>query len=225
MGGHTLNQLSDAVLSASFVAGVLASVVAAAIIAAAVRISPRPIWKKMAGSRLFGRHGVEFVYKSQHHAEKDMVKDLQDSNHVWVLCARGDSVSQPDRPFHFLLDGGRRECRFLLADPVINGQPNPHVVSRAEEAGNDAANYLERVRTSVAEVRAAVSKHANLAGRLHQEPAWVRLYLCDDRVYVTFFQPRIMAVDTPVLSINKRSPLYGGFRCYFERTWDAAKPM
>ena len=210
----------------TFFVGMLSSLAAMLLSFLVVRWRWPALLSRVSGSQLFA-HGVEFKYQDQAAAERDMRHDFHSSSTVQVLCMRAFSVVQIDRPFSFLMEAGSTiDLRLLIADPGDASGDNPFLVMRGKEyKGLDPADYRADVYSSVKRIREAMKANTRITCRLHVLPACHRLYICDDRAYVSFFTPYLSGSQLPIVRVRRSSVLYEGMKRYFQQCWAMSREI
>lgn len=204
----------------SFLLGVASSLVASGCIILFARWRWPWLFGKVSGSFLFG-HGVDYCYVNQAAAEPAMTASFLSAKAVSVLSMRAFSITEAGRPFRFLLDDRSRDVRLLLADPGDHPGDNASIEPRTSEfPGNPSAqSYRRGLYTSIEHVVDAMRTNHNVRCRLHSNRAIFRLFICDDYLYASSFQPDKSGAQLPVLRIRRASPLYIGFQRLFEHVW------
>ncbi len=205
----------------TFLVGTLSSLAAMVLVFVFVRWRWPSVVGWVSASRLFG-HGVAFCYPSQREAEPDMNRHFRQSRTIRILCMRAYSLTQPERPFRYLLDDPSKQVRLLLADPGDELHDNPEIDARANEypKATGAQAYRDAIKGSVQLALAAMTTNSNLDCRLHRLPASFRVYICDDRAFISFFAPNQSGIQLPILTVQRSSPLYAGLLKFFDAVWD-----
>jgi hypothetical protein len=175
----------------------------------------------ISGSQIF-RHGVEYCYSSQAAAKVDMIRHFGVSNNIRVMCMRAFSVTQPEYPFPFLLEDKMKNIRFLLADPGDNLGDNPLIADCAKDYGSGITteSYRNSIQISLRAIKNAMSTRRNVQCKVHSLPRIVRMFLCDDYGFISFFKPGVCGTELPVLAVRRSSPFYGAMSKMFDLVWE-----
>jgi hypothetical protein len=204
-----------------FVLSIVSSIVSSALIVVAGWFFTKKFKKQLivAFGRLIGS-GLEYVYPREIDAAADMSRAVRRSETVRMLSMRAFRLLKDDAPLAFML---REECpakevRVLLADPNSLA-----VAKRAEEflsidPSYTTERYIEDIRWSSRQV-AENHRNTHLSMRLHKEPAFVRLLITDDFLFLSFFLRDVHGDNSRVFRISRLSPIYESYCRYFDWIW------
>jgi hypothetical protein len=205
------NLLSDVI------SGMLATVAVVALSWLASRIVRVKVLVGIA--RLTGS-GITAVFKSDVEGAKDIVAEVRRSSVVRIFSMRAFRLLKDDAPLAFLLreDCPIREVRVLLADPTSDA-----VQERAKEfvhidASYTADRYISDIQWSAEQI-AANQRNPHLALRIHREPAFVRLLITDNYLFLSYFLRNVHGDNSCVYKISCHSPLYEAMTRFFDWTW------
>jgi len=204
-----------------FLIGTASSLAAMAIVFFIARWRWPRVLAKLSGSAIFG-HGVDYCYPSQEAAQSHMASQLRVSGTIRVMCVRAFSVTQPERPFSFLLEDRSKRIKFLLADPGDSLADNPEIerASREYATGTSPESYRSSVQISLRAVKQAQQRHNNIECRVHRLPRFIRMFLCDDCAFLSFFKAGEVGTGAPVLVVRHSSVLYEALTRLFELVWE-----
>ncbi len=205
---------------ASFLIGVASSLAAMAIVFLIVRWRWPRVLATFSGSALFG-HGVDYCYPSQKAAQQHMADQFRLSATVRVMCIRAFSMTQPERPFSFILEDRSKNIHLLLADPGDSLTDNPEIERAAKEyaKGTSPKSYRSSVQISLRAVKQAMQSNNNIKCRVHRLPRFIRMFLCEEFVFLSFFKPGEVGTAAPVLVIRHSSILYDALSRLFDFVW------
>lgn len=202
--------------------GIISSIIASIIIALASLISIKKYKRHL--TILFGKilgSEIEYVYKNDNDAKDDIVKHTKHSKTVKIFSMRGFRMLNEDVPLSFLLKDNHcvKEVRVLLADPGSRSAEK-----RAEEyicidSAYNKERYIRDIRFSIDQLGENLNNNSKLKLRLHQEPAFARLLITDDFLFLSFFLRDKNADNSPVFRVNRSSPLYESFCRYHDWVW------
>ena len=202
-----------------YLIGVLGSLTASIIIYVFITWNVQFLSKRLSGSRLFG-HGVEYKYKGQEKATKDILKDAKDSSFVYIFTIRGYSYFQPERDLSVLTEGEEKSIKLLISNPCDGSDISSVVKIRADEYKNSTPEkYKQELISGIDTIKIIMSKRSNIECRLHAEPPVFRMIILSNRIYVSFFAPYKSGSKLPVFRVNPTSDIYIGFKRYFELHW------
>lgn len=171
-------------------------------------------------SRLFNT-GVEYVYKNDAEAAEDMRYFSMRSDTVKVFSMRAYRLLHAEAPLRFLMEPNCqiRKIQILLADPNSKSAK-----ARSEEFVNiDHAFTQERYQKdldwSINQVAQCASKSSRITLRKHGEPAFIRLLITEDYLFLSFFGKVTHGDQSSVFRVARISPLYESIARYFDWVW------
>lgn len=206
----------------AFFTGIASSLTAMLISILFIRLRWPYILKKISRSKIFG-HGVEFGYKNQESAKKDMIKSFNESNNIYVLCMRAYSVTQRERDFSYILQDRLKNIKLLIADPGNLINDNPEIRVRALERSESPEGYRRSIYNSIESIKRVMENNTNIECKLHKLASCHRLYITDDRIFISFFMPELSGTQLPIITVIKGSPLYRGMSRYFDQIWSQSR--
>ncbi|MEZ4712596.1 MAG: hypothetical protein R3A44_35740 [Caldilineaceae bacterium] len=206
-----------------FMLGVIASLVASVVFSVcATFLLSRHFRKHVAlAFSLLSGSGVEYVYRSDREAEEDMLRYMRRSRTAKIMSMRAHRILIEDRPLHFLVspECPVKEIRILLADPDgHNTEARALEYSRIKPSMSPEV-YKHDIRDSITKVGAYAAKDDRITLRLHEEPAFIRLLIIDDYLFLSYFLADVSGDESVVFRVARLSPLYRAIDRYFEWTW------
>lgn len=197
--------------------GLVAEIIVMLIVIVIAKVKNSSLFMIFAASKIFG-HGIEYVYKEQRDASKDILKDIESSTTVKLLCMRGRSFIQTDAELSQILEKRNLTIQYLVLDP-----DSQFVQKRADELNKQ--NYKQELETNISDLKTQTQGKANVAKRIHDQPPVFRLLILDNRIYFSFFEKNKLGSQLPVFRAKDSSPIYKGLVRYYEYIWGISKKL
>jgi hypothetical protein len=207
----------------AFWIGVAASLVATYLAAFFSKYLPHRVQTVMQASigRLLGV-GINYVYKDEEKASRDMLRDAARSKSIQVLSIRGFRLTSEGRPLSKLLgkDVPYNDLKVMIADPR-----SPAVLERSQGFTDTALMYpqdnfyAEDVTKSINVLIGAAKANRRIHVRTHHQCESFRLFITDDSLYLSFFPKGRSASTSPVYKIKRDCLLYNAFATHFLWMW------
>lgn len=195
--------------------GLVVEIIIGIVIYVVAKFKNSTILKILASSKIFG-HGIEYVYKNQNYAMKDMVADIQATRKVKIFCMRGRSFIQSDAELSAMIERRDLDIQYLVLDP------ESYFVSKRSEELNKP-NYKQELETNITDlVNQSVGKN-NIHKKKHNQPPVFRILILDSRIYFSFFEENKLGSKIPIFRAKKNTAIYNGLNRYFNFIWDVSK--
>jgi len=166
-----------------------------------------------------------FMYQNQQEAEADILQDMEISKNIDIFTMRGHSFILPERAFGRLsrID---RNIRFCVSNPKTQKNPNPYIIDRAKETENTTPeSYWNDLNNDKIKIKEIMKKNKNFKSKLHLVPATFRIFIFDDNMYFSFFEPFVSGSKLPIYKVNNNTGIYIGFKRFFEKIWKESKEL
>lgn len=205
----------------AFYLGVLSSIIASFVFAFSSWIYATKYKKELIIflGKLSGT-GIEYIYKSDSDANSDMLTAIKRSASVKVFSMRAFRMLKDGAGLKILL---QEDCPCGSVDVLLADYDSLSVKKRAEEflkidPTYTIERYKEDIRWSVKQV-CSNQRNPNLKLRLHSQPAFIRMLITDDYLFLSFFSKIETGDNSKVFKITRFSPLYEALYRYFDWIW------
>lgn len=159
--------------------GLVIEIIVTLIVHCVAKLKNSTLLKIIASSKLFG-HGIEYVYKEQSNAMKDMMADIKKSTTVKLFCMRGRSFIQSDADLSEMIERRNLDMKYLVLDPNSD-----FAQKRAAELNK--TNYIQELETNISDLISQTVGKSNVHKRKHDQPPVFRILILDNRAYPELF--------------------------------------
>ncbi|MFW5418482.1 hypothetical protein J0910_17875 [Nocardiopsis sp. CNT-189] len=212
---------------ASFIVGVLSSLMASLVAVAATWMLSRHV--RRVGVRLLARAvgvGIDRFYPHQREAEADVVEEVSCARWLKVAAGRGSEFTRGTLARAW--QGGRLESvRFLLPDPD-GGRGSwlyrRESAVRRSDPGLYEGMLAEQVRTNAHYLTELGEEQGDVQIRFYELPNMFRIVLTDRTAFITFYQEEEHGRDSPCIRAPFPGALYEFARDFFAAAWEAGRP-
>lgn len=215
---------------ASFLVGVLSSIVATGLVLAAGWLLSRHVrqWLIRLLSRITGL-GVYRVYPHQEAAEHDIAHDIARATWLCVLAGRGNTLTRD--AFTPLWSGSAdrlESTRILLPDPDTG--PDSWLDQRECDLGRTDPGFhpgvlAAQVRANATYLAEVARKRANIELHSYDLPNLYRVIATDKAAYITFYEKSAHARNSPCIYARRPGLMYDIALLLFDATWRGSHPL
>ena len=165
------------------------------------------------------RTGINQVYKNQKDAEDQIIEECNRSKTVKILAVRAQHLlgskhslfRREDNKLTFRLQRGEVSMQILLLDP--NGK---YVDIRSSEVGEDSERFVDMINNTIKIIKEFKGKSYAVEYRLYDMLPTFRLFIFENKLFLSFFLEKIDGQDTLMYEIGSSSQIY----CAYDRFFD-----
>jgi len=165
------------------------------------------------------RKSFDKEFKTQKHAEKNIIKDAKKSSFMYVFAMKAGSFCDiaGESQLVEIFKNVQMEQKYLIS---AKSDKNPYVGIRSKEL-HDGVALDYGIATSIINLkRASVDPNRKIKYCLHAEIVRFRLIIFDECLYISYQIKNIRGRESPVQRFCRESSGYSAMSAFFNDKWE-----
>lgn len=155
-----------------------------------------------------------FAQKVNRNVSEEILAECLKANWINIFVMKGDMFTKQDQILHKIFEERYSyiKIKFLMSSPSSSA-----IKKRAEEIFHRPAEHLKQeIQISLDTILALSEHNPNLAIRVHNENAVVRLIYTENIMFFSFFLPKQYSLNAPFYKVHSNSPMYIAYDKFFK---------